>query len=72
MSECVRIACLDCFWYLRSRVVLFVSDYVMVGVMDPALLDAESLMKGLGQKPSGKNGLAVTVCAQFQGYAVCI
>ena len=37
------------------------ADYILVGVMEPALLDAESLMKGLGQKPAGKNQLSITV-----------
>jgi hypothetical protein len=36
-------------------------DYVLVGIMEPALLDGEAVMKGLGQKPAGKNELNITV-----------
>ena len=36
-------------------------DYIQMGVMEPILLDAKSLLTGLGQKPAGKNGLDLMV-----------
>ena len=36
-------------------------DYIQLGVLEPVLLDAKSILEGLGQKPAGRNALDLSV-----------